>query len=51
VLLYHRQNAGQNHNIKVANRSPEICGTVQIFADDSDESKLDSDEINYRESG
>jgi hypothetical protein len=42
MLVSRHQNAGKNHDIKTANRSFEKCGTVQIFWNDSNKSKLDS---------
>jgi hypothetical protein len=42
MLLSHDQNAGQNLDIKTANRSFEKCGTVQMFGIESDKSKFDS---------
>jgi hypothetical protein len=41
MLSSRNQNAGQNRNIKIANRSFLICH-VQMFADDSNNSKFDS---------
>jgi hypothetical protein len=41
MLLSRHQNAGQNRNINIANRSFENM-TVQIFGDDSNKSKFDS---------
>jgi methyl coenzyme M reductase alpha subunit len=35
VFLSCRQNARQNHEIKIANKSFEKCGTVKIFGNDS----------------
>jgi hypothetical protein len=44
MLLCHHQNAGQNHNINIANRSLKKCGTVQISGDSSTNSEFDSGE-------
>jgi hypothetical protein len=41
-LLSRHQNAGQDRDIKIANRSFEKRVTVQIFWDDSNKSKFDS---------
>jgi hypothetical protein len=35
MLLSHHQNAGQNHDMKIANRCFEKCGTIQIFGNDN----------------
>jgi hypothetical protein len=35
MLLIPNQNAGKNHNIKIANRNYGKCGTVQIFGNDN----------------
>jgi hypothetical protein len=42
MLLSSHQDAGQNHYIKITNRSFEKCVTVQIFGKDSNKSKSDS---------
>jgi hypothetical protein len=41
MLLSCHQNARQNHDIKIANRSSENV-TVKIFGNDSNKSKFDS---------
>jgi hypothetical protein len=43
MLVSHHQNVGQNRDIKIANRSFENVSTVQIFGDDSNKSKFDSE--------
>jgi hypothetical protein len=42
MMLSRHHNAGQNCDIKVANRAFEKCVTVQIFGNDSNKSKFDS---------
>jgi hypothetical protein len=42
-LLSRHQNAGQNQNVKIANRPIEYV-TVKIFGDDSNKYKFDSRE-------
>jgi hypothetical protein len=39
MLLSRHQNAGQNRDIEIANRS---FATIKIFGDDSNRSKFDS---------
>jgi hypothetical protein len=41
MLLSHHQNAGQNWDIKIANRMSENVVTVQIFGNYSNKSKFD----------
>jgi hypothetical protein len=41
MLLSHHYNAGQNHNVKISNRSFENAGMFQISGKDSNKSKLD----------
>jgi hypothetical protein len=38
-MSYH-QNAGQNHDTKIVERNPMICGTVQIFGNLCDENSI-----------
>jgi hypothetical protein len=40
-LLSHHQNAGQNWDIEIANRSFENVSQFRLFGDDSNKSKLD----------
>jgi hypothetical protein len=40
--MFHHQNAGQNHNIKIANKSFKKSGKVHILQSDSNNSKFDS---------
>jgi hypothetical protein len=42
MLLSHHQNAGQNHDIKIANRSFENVAQLKIFGNKSNKSKPDS---------
>jgi ribosomal protein S16 len=49
MLLSRHQNAGQNHDIKTANRCFEKCGTFQIFGNDSNNNhNLIQEEIKRR---
>jgi hypothetical protein len=42
MLVSCDQNAGQNQDIKIGNRSFEKCVTVEVFGNDRNESKFDS---------
>jgi hypothetical protein len=42
MLLSHHQNAGQNHDIKTANRFFENVNTAQIFENGNKKSEFDS---------
>jgi hypothetical protein len=48
MLMSHHQNAGQKHDIKIGDILWK-CGTVQIFENDSNKSKFDSEEIKRSE--
>jgi hypothetical protein len=41
ILLSHHQNAGQNQDVKITDRSSEKYGTVQIFGNDCNKSEFD----------
>jgi hypothetical protein len=43
MLVFRQQNAGQNRDIKIANRASENV-TVQIYGNDNNKSKFDSGE-------
>jgi polyribonucleotide nucleotidyltransferase len=47
-LVSHHQNAGKNHDIKIANRLFEKCVTVQIFGQNSNKPNLSQEEIKRR---
>jgi hypothetical protein len=40
MLVFHHQNAGQNQDIQIANKTSERV-TVEMFVNDSNKSKLD----------
>jgi hypothetical protein len=42
MLLSHHQNAGQNHDIKIANRSFENVAEFKYFWNEINKSKFDS---------
>jgi hypothetical protein len=42
MSVSHDQNADQNRDIQITNRSFEKCVTVQVFGNDSNKSKFDS---------
>jgi len=42
MFMSHHQNAGQNHNLMVANKSFKQCDKVQSYGNDSNKSKFHS---------
>jgi hypothetical protein len=42
MLLSHHQNAGQNRDMKIANRYFENVTQIKIFGNESNKSKFDS---------
>jgi hypothetical protein len=42
MVMFHHQNAGQNHNLMIANKSFKKYGRVQMFENNSNKSKLHS---------
>jgi hypothetical protein len=42
MLMPHHQNAGQNHDIMIANRAFEKSERVQTFMNEKNKSKFDS---------
>jgi hypothetical protein len=48
ILLFHHQNAGQNRDVKIANRFSENVSRFKDLSNNSNKSKFDS-EGNYEE--